>query len=398
MKKEVLLIRRLLGLKLRRAPEVKGLSRELSPDLNWAFLLDSAKQERIASLLYRVFSQSQKTISLVPKSFFKHIENVYLWAKRDNMLSFKMMKEIISAFKQNNIEVIVFKGPILAELIYNDLGLRPMRDWDILIKPEDFTKADRLLENKFGYLKRFRLDPPGSIKTSPYRNSILYNNPSSYPKHVHLYWHLINLLPYNNGIMTKFKMERLWHNSAIVNLGNLEVRTLSIEDHLIYLCLHALNHGYRPLLLHCDINEVIIKNDIDWGNLVEEAFEFGLSKQVYYGLYLASEILKTDIPSKVLIRLRPKRQGIMEKRFFSSLVKGELAINDVNTAFFLNLIFNETVWERAKFAFSALFPPGKDLLIIRQNKEWNQGIFVKAKRAKAGLACAGKCLCGLIFN
>jgi hypothetical protein len=397
MRKEDLLIRRLLAHNLKNEPVEEEISKKIGPGINLAYFLEKAKEERVAALLYRLFSQTKQTKDLIPEGVFKRLENTYFWTQRENMLSLKAMEEIIFAFKENNINVISFKGPVLAELTYNDLGLRPMRDWDILIKPQDLRKADRILEKEFNYLKRFQLNPSYVASITSYRNSILYNNITSYPKHIHIYWHLINLLPYNNAVLTKINMERVWQDSTMANLGDIETRVFSVEHHLIYLCLHALNHGYRPLLLLCDINELIRKNKVAWENLTDEAFNFGLSRQVYYGLYLASEILKADIPADVLIRLRPKKQGILEKRFFSSLIKGESAIDDVNTAFFLNLVFNETLQDRIKFTFSALLPPRKDLTLIRQTRE-NHSLFVHTKRIKAGLTSVGKCLYGLIFN
>jgi len=400
MKKEVLLIRQLLSLRLKNEGAEEAICNRISPDLNWAFLLDKAKQERIAALLYRLFSQTEKMQFPIPEDIFKRLQNIYYWTQRENMLNLKIMQDVLLAFKENGISVITFKGPVLAELAYDDLGLRPMRDWDILIKPKDFPKADELLEKKFNYLKRFQLKHPFTASITPYRNSILYHKINSFPKHIHLYWHLINLLPYNNAILEKFNMEKVWQDSRTANLGDMETRILSIEHHLIYLCIHALNHGYRPLLLLCDINELIEKNKdgIDWNNLIGQASDFGLSKQVYYGLHLTSEILKTDIPLETLIRLRPKKQSILEKEFFSSLVKGESTIDDANTAFFLNLFFNETLGGRIQFTLSALLPPRKDLLLIRQSEQKTPSFFVHTKRIKDGLTTAGRCLYGLIFN
>ena len=80
------------------------------------------------------------------------------------------------------------------------------------------------------------------------------------------------------------------------------------------------------------------------------------------------------------------------------MIKGESTINDPNTAFLLNLAFNETFGERVKFAFSALLPPSKDLLLIRQAEQTNPSLFVHIKRIEAGLTSAGKYLYSLIFN
>ncbi len=60
----------------------------------------------------------------------------------------KVLGDVMSVFKQNNIELILLKGVALAHMIYPEPLYRPMRDIDILISKFDQAKAKTLLEQQ----------------------------------------------------------------------------------------------------------------------------------------------------------------------------------------------------------------------------------------------------------
>jgi len=129
--------------------------------------------------------------------------------------------------------------------------------------------------------------------------------------------------------------------------------------------MHALNHSYSPLILLCDINEILRLNKavINWDVLVEEATAFGLAKQVYYGLYVCSEIFDSEIPLDSLNKLKPKKISIFEKKFISSVIKRE-PVTIGGTLVYFGM--NESLQERVLFLFRALFPSKREMAVIRQ--------------------------------
>lgn len=58
--------------------------------------------------------------------------------------------EILALFGQNGLPLIPLKGSVLTAAYYEDAGLRPMADLDLLIRPEDFAAAIKLLA-QLGY-------------------------------------------------------------------------------------------------------------------------------------------------------------------------------------------------------------------------------------------------------
>ena len=48
-------------------------------------------------------------------------------------------------FAERNIEVLPLKGPVLAEALYGDVTMRAYNDLDLLVRRENFHRAEVLL-------------------------------------------------------------------------------------------------------------------------------------------------------------------------------------------------------------------------------------------------------------
>ena len=59
--------------------------------------------------------------------------------------------EILAAFKQAGIEVMLLKGAVLAPLIYEDSLQRPLADLDLLIHPKDVAASREIMLNQLDY-------------------------------------------------------------------------------------------------------------------------------------------------------------------------------------------------------------------------------------------------------
>ena len=62
-----------------------------------------------------------------------------------NILIYEEFKEILSAFKNKGIDIIVLKGAAFAETIYSHIGQRRMADIDLLLRKQDLAEADKEL-------------------------------------------------------------------------------------------------------------------------------------------------------------------------------------------------------------------------------------------------------------
>ena len=360
----------------------------LSQHVDWDYFLKQLKKEDTAPLLYRSLLKTDGIEARVPghvESFLKDF--YYAVVARNSSLS-RSLEEIALSFKEEGIDVILYKGILLAESVYRDTGLRPMGDIDLLIREEDVVKADTILRRN-GYFMPLKVKGFGGFSPGQYRNSFFYRSENPFPGAVHLHWHVVNFSPYHESIMQRIDIDRVWQESTAIRLGKADVRTFSLHHQLIFLCMHALNHAFHPLLRLCDINELLRleKENIDWGRLVEESFAFHLSKCVYYVLYLVSTMLRADIPETVLNKLKPKRISFIERTFISAVLNGKPILNG---EWLICFGMNEGLRDKFSFLRRLLFPPKRELALIRKKNTVQINVVDYMKRLSAGFICAVK--------
>lgn len=307
-----------------------------------------------------------------------------------NISHLNQLEKIIENFHKEDIEAILFKGLMLAELAYGDLGGRTGGDLDILVKKEDVIKADRILKG-LDYRPPFNIKNPGQVRFSNYRNSLLYQNKDETKIPVHIYWHLINLAPYHKNVFTGIDMRKIWLEAEPIKLGDVSLHTFSRRHQVIYLSMHALKHCFYPSILLRDISEFLRRqgDGFDWESLVEESFNFGLSKAVYYSLYLARKLLDAPVPYDALSRLKPKRMSIFERKLISSVLAGRAVFTAEGLVYFG---MNETWRGRVSFLHRAIFAPKQELAFIRQKGIEDIGILDYIIRTYSGFYRATQAL------
>jgi len=90
------------------------------------------------------------------------------------------------------------------------------------------------------------------------------------------------------------------------------------------------------------------KEQINWQDLIEEAKEFDMDRQLYYSLYVTKYFLDTNIPSDVLSSLRPEKISILEQRALNSVLN-----NNRNTklCYFVYLSMVKSILNKFRFIF-----------------------------------------------
>ena len=334
------------------------------PALDWEYIVTRAQEQGVAALLYKCILNNNFS-SIVPLKALEGLKNYYYLLLERNILILKAWEDGLAVLAKEKIEVLVFKGPALLEQVYKDPGLRPMGDIDILVRFQDLAAAGRVLEG-LGYRAALEVGGISSGWINAQRNSIMYFRDAQNSAFFwHVYWHIINFLPYSPAIVKKIDMLRIWQEASYGKVNGLRWRGFSLHHHLIYLSLHAFSHRYEPLILICDLNELIQsqKENIDWDVVIEEAKVLGLEKYLYYSLYLLVSILDTDIPGGVLERLRPERVSVWERKFIRAILEGRpFFLGEI----FASLAMNENVRERFAYLHTLLFPRRQEMAIIRQ--------------------------------
>ena len=274
----------------------------LQKDIDWNYLFKQACQQGVFLLLY------QNLLKYYPESIPKNIQpqlQAYCQIKtaRNLFLSQKLC-QLIKLFENNNIQVIPFKGAVLAASAYQDLTLKEFCDIDLIIKQEDFSRVKDILTSQ-GYQTRSQLQPWGQVFTNK-DDSI----------HIDIHWQLApSCFPY------RVDFEQLWQRCETVSIYNQQVTNLSAEDSLLILCLQIVKDAhYRQEKLKqvYDIAQIIKNQKLDWEVVIQRARDLGSERLLLFGLAIASRLLQVAIPQELQQKIE---KDLIVKLYLNQVVK-----------------------------------------------------------------------------
>src|SRR5271157_6513911 len=109
--------------------------------LNWGEVLRLAEHHGILPLAARNLIEHARGL---PPEIGRSLGSAYEANLRRNMWFSGELARIIQHFQHfesAQLRVVPYKGPVLTESLYRDLGLRSFSDLDFLISPADFERA-----------------------------------------------------------------------------------------------------------------------------------------------------------------------------------------------------------------------------------------------------------------
>lgn len=231
----------------------------LLSDRDWHLLQKMATQHRLKPLLH-LRTNSLELQSAIPENLYRDWEAAFRMASMRYLACQQTLAKLNRILAEGGVDFVALKGAWLARYAYSNPAERPLRDIDILVAPENATKAYALLQGagftrKGGYampladaLERQKHLPP--VRCDQTR--IL----------VELHTRLIETPP-------KEEESDALSNVALL-LGRREIREgvpyLSPTDTLLHLIVHAAyDHQFNngPLTFN-DVALMIQSARIDW--------------------------------------------------------------------------------------------------------------------------------------
>lgn len=263
----------------------------LEAPIDWEFVLRKANEHGVTSLL----CQSLNVIGseCVPDAVLTRLRKFTAENAHYNLYRTRELIKLLGLLESQGVSCFPFKGPVLSALVYHNLALREYGDLDVLIRRRDVLKTrDLLLEHGYHLWTR-----PTQTNKSPvlsHRSKDVIFESANGRIRVELHWQL-------SGSHFRFPldMELLWEQLETVSLAGVRVRTLRVEDLLLYLCMHGSRHGWGRLLWICDIAEIVRQHsEIDWQRITEKARALGCERMLGLGLLLARDLLDAKLPEE----------------------------------------------------------------------------------------------------
>jgi hypothetical protein len=297
-------------LSARAEPALSNCVCQSSPGV-WHEVAELAIRHDVAPLLFRRLKQSAAR-TCVPADAWERLRLNYLVGAARNARLHRWLEPVLCGLRHAGTRVIALKGAFLAEAVYGDVALRPMCDVDLLVPSAELSRAQAVLLDLGGVsIERSHKAAPAPGPQHRDMESSGQTEP-----HLHLpgvvFPHLFVEVHWTIARATgpvRVDTAGLWQRARPATVAGVEVLALSPEDLLLHLCLHVCyqHHLDAGLLSFCDIAETIhrYREEMDWGQVVRTAREWGATRYVGLTLQLVGHMLGGAVPDDVVERLVP---------------------------------------------------------------------------------------------
>jgi hypothetical protein len=267
-----------------------NLRQLLRRDLDWNYLLLMAQRHRVVPGLHHYLVNEYQEV--VPAKVGSHLEKLNQENIRSNLLLTGELLKIVDLLEARGFAAVPFKGPTLALWAYGDVGRREFGDLDILVRKQDVPAIRELLVTE-GFTPRPELSAAQQAATLRFDCSHNFANEKNIWLDVH--WDFV--VP---SASLRIDTDGLWARLQTIMVNQRELKTVSVEDLLLILCLHGFTHLWERLGWIGDVAALIESREkIDWPLLLKNADRMGSRRILSLGLYLASNLLRASVPPDV---------------------------------------------------------------------------------------------------
>jgi hypothetical protein len=331
--------------------------------LDWAEFLSTADYHGVFPLAARNLIHID--VSQIPTQVEHSLRSGYEENLRRNLWFSSELTRIMQHLERSRLQVVPFKGPVLAQAIYGDLGLRNFSDLDFLISPADFEPAKRALA-EIGYYPSADLAP--IVEQFWLRKGYERSFDGAAGKNIiELQW---ALQPHFYAI--DLRVADLQARRQEMDIGGSKLPCLSPEDSLLVLCLHAAKHLWTRLIWLVDIAEtlrthVVDTQVIDYSAVFSRARDLGGLRILGISFWLVKNVLQAEIPRPAEELISSDAQVPALGRQFADRLAASANYDFESTEYFrLTLKLRERPSDRARYLWRLVSTPGSgDIAAIR---------------------------------
>ena len=245
---------------------------------------------RLLPLLYHNLKRQQIEDPLMLK-----LKGVYRLTWYKNQMLFHAIADLLRAFQNAGIETMVLKGAALTFLCYKDYGLRPMKDFDVLIHTDQAMPAIRLLQ-KLGW-KPKEFEPHEGYISVSYSHG--FEDASG--REFDLHWHVFT------QCREAHADDDFWEKAVLTKIHDLPTNALNPTDQLLHICVHGARWNETPPFRWVADAIMILNNagnEIDWNRLALQAEERRLILPLLDTLRYLRDIFQAPIPLEIIGKLQ----------------------------------------------------------------------------------------------
>ncbi|GAB3673256.1 nucleotidyltransferase domain-containing protein [Halopiger thermotolerans] len=233
----------------------------------------------------------------VPPEPFERLKLQVQRRSRRNLRLVQELVDVVRSFRNRGIRAIPYKGPVIAERAYGDIGRREFGDLDVLVSRDALPEARSVLSER-GYQPRYKFTAAQEWVYDRVSREYPLQRPST-DTEIELHWQIVD-----QYFPTKLTVESVWSRRESLSIADSELPVLSPEDRLLMLCVHGTRHRWERLQWLCDVAAYVRRRSVDWETVDRRARAHHCERMVYLGLATADELLGVPLPDDVRRKIR----------------------------------------------------------------------------------------------
>ena len=270
----------------------KRLLGKVSDTSNWDRVVDLAIDHRVDGFLLKHLRSLDKANLLGERE-----ERLSNRTKRSSMCNLALARELVQLLQQLSavgIRAIPYKGPVLMQQVYGDVGLRATHDIDILIRPQDRDETERIVRER-GFELMTEKSALGRWVQSRLEKDSEWYHPER-ELHLEVHWRFAKwYFPFSldGRSFAEGLQEYDWAGHPF--------QLMPLEETLLTLCLHGSVHQWHRLEMLTMVAEYCrITTDLNWERLEQITTRGSGIRPLLLGLKLAHAHLNAPVPAKFL--------------------------------------------------------------------------------------------------
>jgi hypothetical protein len=252
---------------------------------DWAEILRMARQHRIGPMMRWQLQHAHAHLR-VPPTVSQTLDRMHRRSTTRTMDFQRALQRVHDILQAAGITFVALKGVHLAYGVYPHPALRPLRDLDILVRPEQALDAQAaLIAGGLSTIERFEKMPQSRKDNAQHLPQLMAGKVM-----VEVHRRALQLDHDHRPGQDITDDPEFWHRCVSATVAGITFKAPSVEDQFLHLVVHGTYHhmlSNGPLLLS-DLGFLVQSSAPDWAALREAADRRGFGR----GLDLADALLR----------------------------------------------------------------------------------------------------------
>jgi len=254
--------------------------------------LQMLKWHRVIPQAYQRLAPLQDSL---PADFVQKLKNMNMHCRMQSLRQSAWLAQIISLFRDKEIEFISLKGIGLSKQLYGESSYRQSHDIDILIDASDIDIVEEILIN-LGFARNF---PPADVTPKQLRFLNKHKKDREYVNHsdgtiMEVHWRLTEV-----GHPFKPSLNQLLETGIAFSVHGEKATAVSGNYLWLYQSLHGSYSGWYRLRWICDMAQLLYHHKPDWNALIVRSEQHHCKNSLLEAIGMACMLYKLPIPEDI---------------------------------------------------------------------------------------------------